>query len=48
MVTVLEWFMVALEIAILLWVIRLVWKTEREEPTESIVPATDKEVELVE
>ena len=48
MVTVLDWFMVALEIAILLWVIRLVWKAEQEEPTESIVPATDKDVELVE
>ena len=48
MVTVLDGFMVALEIAILLWAIRLVWKAEREEPTESIVPATDKDVELVE
>lgn len=48
MVTVLDWFMVALEIAILLWAIHLVWKAESEEPTETIVPATDKEVELVE
>ena len=48
MVTVLDGFMVALEIAILLWAIRLVWKAEREEPTESIIPATDKDVELVE
>lgn len=48
MVTVLDGVMVALEIAILLWVIRLIWKAEREEPTESIVPATDKDVELVE
>ena len=48
MVTVLDWFMVALEIAILLWAIRLVWKAEQEEPTESIVPATDQDVELVE
>ena len=48
MVTVLDWFMVTLEIAILLWAIHLVWKAEREEPTETIVPATDREVELVE
>ncbi|MCY3759119.1 MAG: hypothetical protein OXG96_15475 [Acidobacteria bacterium] len=48
MVTALDWFMVALEIAILLWAIRLVWKAEQEEPTESIIPATDKDVELVE
>ncbi len=48
MLTVLDGFMVALEIAILVWAIRLVWKAEREEPTESIVPATDKDVELVE
>jgi hypothetical protein len=48
MVTVLDGFMLLLEIAILLWAIRLVWKAEREEPTESIVPATDKDVELVE
>lgn len=48
MVTVVDWFMVALEIAILLWAIHLVWKAERDEPTESIVPATDREVELVE
>ncbi|MDE2665744.1 MAG: hypothetical protein OXI69_06305 [Acidobacteriota bacterium] len=46
--TVLDWFMVALEMAILLWAIRLVWKAEREEPTESIIPATDRDVELVE
>ena len=48
MLTVLDWFMVLLEIGILLWAIRLVWKTEGEEPTESIIPATDKDVELVE
>lgn len=48
MVTVLDGLMVLLEVAILLWAIHLVWKTEREEPTESIVPATDKDVELVE
>ena len=48
MVTVLDWFMVLLEIAILLWAIRLVWRTERDEPTESITPATDRDVELVE
>ena len=48
MVTVVDGFLVALEIAILLWAIHLVWKAEREEPTESLVPATDKDVELVE
>jgi hypothetical protein len=46
--TVLDWFMVLLEIGILLWAIRLVWKIEGEEPTESIIPATDEDVELVE
>ncbi len=40
--------MVVLELSIVLWVIRLVWKIEREEPTERIVPATDEDVELVE
>ena len=48
MLTVLDGFMVLLEIGIFLWAIRLVWKAEREEPTESIIPATDKDVELVE
>ncbi len=40
--------MVVLEVGVVLWVIRLVWRIEREEPTEQIVPATDEEVELVE
>lgn len=48
MVTILDGCLMLLEIVIVLWVIRLVWRIEREEPTESIVPATDGDVELVE
>jgi hypothetical protein len=45
--TTLAWLTIALEVLVAIWVIRLIWKTEDARPTETIVPATDKEVELV-
>jgi len=36
-----------LEIVIAFWVVWLICKTERDDPTELIVPATDEDVELV-
>lgn len=41
------WLAIAIEILLAIWVIRLIWRTEEERPTEDIVPATDEEVELV-
>ena len=46
--TPLAWLTILIEILLAIWVIRLIWKTEGERPTEQIVPATDEDVELVE
>ncbi len=43
----LAWLAIGFEILLAVWVVRLIWKTESERPTEEIVPATDEEVELV-
>lgn len=45
--TTLAWLTILVEVGVAIWVIRLVWRTESERPTEQIVPATDEEVELV-
>jgi hypothetical protein len=45
--TTVAWLTIVLEILLAVWVIRLVWRTENERPTEQIVPATDDDVELV-
>ena len=45
--TTLAWLTIALEVLLAVWVIRLIWRTETARPTEEIVPATDKDVELV-
>tara|TARA_B100000949_G_C14027806_1_gene344110 strand:+ start:340 stop:486 length:147 start_codon:yes stop_codon:yes gene_type:complete len=47
MVTILDKCMMVLEIVIAFWVVWLICKTERDDPTELIVPATDEDVELV-
>jgi len=41
------WLAIILEILLAIWLVRFIWRTEEERPTEDIVPATDKEVELV-
>ena len=38
---------IGIEILLAVWVIRLVWKTENNRPTEEIVPAEEDDVELV-
>ena len=43
----LAWLAILLEVLLAIWVVRLIWRTEEERPTEEIVPATDEEVELV-
>ncbi len=45
--TPLAWLAIVLEIVLAVWVVRLIWRTEGERPTEEIVPATDEDVELV-
>ena len=45
--TPLLWLTLALEVLFAAWVVRLIWRTEQERPTEQIVPATAEEVELV-
>jgi hypothetical protein len=45
--TTVAWLTIVLEILLAVWVIRLVWRTENERPTEQIVPAVDDDVELV-
>ena len=45
--TPLVWLAIVLEIMLAVWVVRLIWRTEAERPTEEIVPATDEDVELV-
>ena len=46
--TITAWILIGLEVAAAIGVILLIWKTKRERPTETIVPATDEDVELVE
>jgi len=41
------WLAIILEVLLAIWVVRLIWRTEGERPTEDIVPTTDEEVELV-
>ena len=41
------WLTIGIEILLAVWVIRLVWKTENNRPTEEIVPAEEDDVELV-
>jgi hypothetical protein len=43
----LVWLAFGLEIMLAVWVVRFIWRTENERPTEKIVPSTDEEVELV-
>ena len=42
------WLILGAEALLVIWVIRLVWHTEQQNPTEDIVPATEADVELVE
>ena len=41
------WLTIGIEIFLAVWVIRVVWKTENNRPTEEIVPAEEDDVELV-
>lgn len=43
----LAWSLIGLEVILAIWVVRLVWRVEAERPTESIVPKTDADAELV-
>lgn len=43
----LAWSFIGLEILLTIWVVRLVWRVETERPTETIVPKTDADAELV-
>ena len=45
--TAVAWLTIFLEVLLAAWVVRLVWRTEDERPTEEIVPAADDDVELV-
>ena len=45
--TPLVWLALVLETMLAVWVVRLIWRTEAERPTEEIVLATDEDVELV-
>ena len=45
--TPLVWPALVLETLLAVWVVRLIWRTEGQRPTEEIVPATDEDVELV-
>ena len=45
--TALAWLTILAEVLLAIWVIRLVWRTETDRPTEEIVPAGDDDVELV-
>ena len=39
------WLILGAEALLVIWVIRLVWHTEQQNPTEDIVPATEADVE---
>ena len=41
------WLTIGIEILLAVWVIRVVWNTENNRPTEEIVPAEEDDVELV-
>ena len=45
--TLAAWLTIVLEALLAVWVVRLVWRTENERPTEEIVPAAADDVELV-
>ena len=45
--TTIAWLTIGIEILLAVWVIRVVWKTENNRPTEEIVPAEEDDVELV-
>ena len=45
--TALAWLTILAEVLLAILVIRLVWRTETDRPTEEIVPAGDDDVELV-
>ena len=45
--TPLAWILIALEVILCIWLITVVWRVEEDTPTESIVPMTDDDVELV-
>ena len=42
------WLALVVEALLAAGVVRLIWRTERDKPTENIVPATEADVELVE
>ncbi|NKB68088.1 MAG: hypothetical protein GKR89_13585 [Candidatus Latescibacteria bacterium] len=42
------WLFLVVEVLLGIGVVRLIWRAERDNPTENIVPATEAEVELVE
>ena len=41
------WILILLELVLCGWLLRVIWKTESEMPTETIVPKSDEDVELV-
>ena len=42
------WAFLIGEIVLVIWAVRLIGRVEKERPTESIVPATAADIELVE
>ena len=42
------WAFLIGEVALVIWVLRFIGRIEKERPTESIVPATAADIELVE
>ena len=45
--TPLAWIFIVLEVVLCIWLVTVVWRTEQETPTESIIPVTEDDVELV-
>ena len=45
--TPLAWLIIVMEVILCFWLVSVVWKEEQETPTETIVPLTDEDVELV-
>jgi len=41
------WILIVLELGLCAVLLRVIWKTESEKPTETIVPKSDEDVELV-
>jgi hypothetical protein len=40
------WILFVLQIAVLAWGVQVILKLENERPTETIVPATDEDLEV--